>query len=81
MLSLCCAGGHELAKCATRVALPAGALNHCGQAYSLQLSTCLAFAAQVDVNGPSAHPVWRFLLAHQPANHNYPQLIDWNFNK
>jgi glutathione peroxidase-family protein len=36
---------------------------------------------QVDVNGPNAHPVWRFLLAHQPANHGYPTTIDWNFNK
>lgn len=44
--------------------------------YSIWICT-----VQVDVNGPNAHPVWRFLLAHQPANHGYPTTIDWNFNK
>lgn len=27
---------------------------------------------QVDVNGPGAHPVWRFLIANQPSHHGYP---------
>ena len=35
----------------------------------------------MDVNGPGAHPVWRFLKAHQPGDHGYPPDIDWNWNK
>ena len=30
---------------------------------------------QVDVKGPGAHPIWRFLLANQPNDHGYPPEI------
>mmetsp|Transcript_8825 Transcript_8825/g.26426 ORF Transcript_8825/g.26426 Transcript_8825/m.26426 type:complete len:305 (-) Transcript_8825:2466-3380(-) len=37
--------------------------------------------AKVDVRGPTAHPVWKFLIENQPADHGYPASVDWNFNK
>ncbi len=49
---------------------------------SEHVNFCSAAAiAQVDVNGPNTHPVYKFLKSHTPEDHGGHDDVEWNFAK